>query len=39
MGHLEMIAHLKIRPESTGGFKAQTAEILRLTREARFHRN
>ena len=33
MSHLEMIAHLKIRPGQLEGFKAQAAEILRLTRE------
>jgi quinol monooxygenase YgiN len=33
MGHLEMIARLKIRPGQLEGFKAQAAEILRLTRE------
>jgi quinol monooxygenase YgiN len=33
MGHLEMIAHMKIRPGQLHGFKAQAAEILRLTRE------
>jgi quinol monooxygenase YgiN len=33
MGHLEMIAHMKIRPGQLQGFKAQAAEILRLTRE------
>ncbi len=33
MGHLEMIAHMKIRPGQLQGFKTQAAEILRLTRE------
>ena len=33
MGHLELHAHLKIRPGQLEGFKAQAAEILRLTRE------
>lgn len=33
MGHLELHAHLKIRPGELAGFKAQAAEILRLTRE------
>jgi quinol monooxygenase YgiN len=30
---LELHAHLKIRPGQLDGFKAQSAEILRLTRE------
>lgn len=33
MGHLELHAHLKIRPGQLEGFKAQAAEITRLTRE------
>ena len=33
MGQLEVIAHLKIRPGQLEGFKAQAAEMLRLTRE------
>ena len=33
MGHLEVHAHLKIRPGQLEGFKAQAAEIMRLTRE------
>ena len=33
MGHLEVTAHLKIRPGQLDGFKAQVAEIMRLTRE------
>jgi quinol monooxygenase YgiN len=33
MGHLELHAHLKIRPGQLEGFKAQAAEIMRLTRE------
>ena len=33
MGHLEVHAHLKIRPGRPEGFKAQAAEIIRLTRE------
>ena len=33
MGHLEVHAHLKIRPGRLEGFKAQAAEIIRLTRE------
>ena len=33
MAHLELHAHLKIRPGQLEGFKAQAAEIMRLTRE------
>src|SRR6266542_6056092 len=33
MGHLEVTAHLKIRPGQLDGFKAQVAEIMRLSRE------
>ncbi|WP_433526772.1 hypothetical protein ACQPZ2_19130 [Nocardia pseudovaccinii] len=33
MGHLELHAHLKIRPGQLEGFKIQAAEIMRLTRE------
>jgi quinol monooxygenase YgiN len=33
MGHLEVHAHLKIRPGQLEGFKNQAAEIMRLTRE------
>src|SRR5262250_2366054 len=33
MGHLEMHAHLKIRPGQLEGFRAQAAEIIRITRE------
>jgi quinol monooxygenase YgiN len=33
MGHLEVHAHLKIRPGQLEGFKTQAAEIMRLTRE------
>jgi quinol monooxygenase YgiN len=33
MGHLEVIAHLKVRPGQLEGFRTQVAEILRLTRE------
>ena len=33
MGHLELHAHLKIRPGQLEGFKGQAAEIMRLTRE------
>jgi quinol monooxygenase YgiN len=33
MGHLEVIARLKVRPAQLEGFNTQVAEILRLTRE------
>ena len=33
MSHLEVHAHLKIRPGRLEGFKAQAGEILRITRE------
>jgi quinol monooxygenase YgiN len=33
MSHLELIAHLRIRPGQLEGFNAQAAEIVRLTRE------
>lgn len=33
MGHLEVHAHLKIRPDQLEGFKAQAAELIRITRE------
>jgi quinol monooxygenase YgiN len=33
MSHLELHAHLKIRAGQLEGFKAQAAEILRITRE------
>ena len=33
MGHLELHAHLTIRPGQLEGFKAQAAEIMRITRE------
>jgi quinol monooxygenase YgiN len=33
MGHLEVIARLKVRPGQLGGFKTQVAEILRLAQE------
>ena len=33
MAHLEVTARLKIRPGELDGFKAQAAEIMRLTRE------
>lgn len=33
MGNFELHAHLKIRPGQLEGFKAQAAELLRITRE------
>jgi hypothetical protein len=33
MSHLELHAHLKIRPGQLEGFKAQASEIIRITRE------
>ena len=36
-GQLEVIARLKVRPGQLEGFKTQTAEILRLTREKDNH--
>ena len=33
MSYLELHAHLKIRPGQLEGFKAQAAEIMRITRE------
>lgn len=33
MSHLEVHAHLKVRPGQIKGFKAQAAELIRLTRE------
>jgi quinol monooxygenase YgiN len=33
MGHLEVTAHLKVRPGQLNGFKTQVAEIMRLCRE------
>ncbi len=33
MSHVELHAHLKIRPGQLEGFKAQAAEIVRITRE------
>jgi quinol monooxygenase YgiN len=33
MSHLELHAHLKIRPGQLEGFKAQAAEIMHITRE------
>jgi len=37
MAHLELHANLKIRPGQLQGFKAQAAEIMRLTREQDKH--
>jgi hypothetical protein len=37
MSYLEVIAHLKVRPGQLEGFKAQAAEILRVTREKDRH--
>jgi quinol monooxygenase YgiN len=33
MSHLEVVAHLKVRPGQLEGFKARVAEIVRLARE------
>ena len=33
MSHFELHAHLKIRPGQLDGFKAQAAELIRITRE------
>jgi quinol monooxygenase YgiN len=33
MSHLELHAHVKIRPGQLEGFKAQAAELVRITRE------
>ena len=33
MSHLELHAHLKIRPGQLEGFKSQAAEIMRITQE------
>ena len=33
MSHLELHAHLKIRPGQLEGFKSQAAELIRITRE------
>lgn len=33
MSHLELHAHVKIRPGQLAGFKAQAAELIRITRE------
>ena len=37
MRYLEVIAHAKVRPGQLEGFKAQAAEIIRLTREKDTH--
>lgn len=37
MSHLEMSARLRIRPGQLEGFKAQAAEIMRLTQERDTH--
>ena len=37
MGHLEVIAHLRVRPGRLDGVKAQMAELARLTREKDTH--
>src|SRR5512146_2542535 len=33
MSHLEVIAHMRVRPGQLDGFKKQVAELLRLTKE------
>ena len=33
MSHFELHAHLKVRPGQLEGFKAQAAELIRITRE------
>lgn len=33
MSHLEVIAHMKVRPGQLAGFKEQVAKLLRLTKE------
>src|ERR1051325_5981279 len=33
MSHLELHAHIKIRPDKLEGFKAQAIELIRITRE------
>jgi quinol monooxygenase YgiN len=33
MGHLEVIARMKVRPGQLDGFKTQAAELVRLTKE------
>jgi quinol monooxygenase YgiN len=37
MSHLEVIARMKIRPGQLEGFKAQAAELVRLSREQDTH--
>ena len=37
MGYIEVIARAKVRPGQLEGFKAQAAEIVRLTREQDTH--
>ena len=37
MSHLEVTAHLKVRPGQLEGFKTQVAELMRLTRELDTH--
>ena len=37
MSYLEVIAHARVRPGQLEGFKAQAAEIVRLTREKDVH--
>jgi quinol monooxygenase YgiN len=37
MANLEVIAHMTVRPGQLEGFKAQVAEILRVTRQADTH--
>ena len=37
MAHLEVTAHLKVRPGQLDGFKKQVAELMRLSREQDTH--
>jgi len=37
MGHLELSAHMTVRPGCLEGFKKQTAELIRITREKDTH--
>ena len=37
MAYMEVIAHVKVRPGQLEGFKAQAAEIVRVTREQDTH--
>lgn len=37
MAHVEVIAHMKVRPGQLEAFKTQVAEILRVTREKDTH--